>query len=161
MKDPIWKAALMSVALAGFLTVSTTAQDRTLAEFKKYVKDAAGDRISDQQLDELVKAVDKDGDGTISEAEFEARMEAFQKVMGNRGERPDRQGSGEGRPRGDQPRSNRWEQMNKRMQAQLENAGISPGKSLPDVSGLDIDGKPFRLADLKGHYSVIVSGCLT
>ena len=160
MKNPIWKAALLSVALAGFLTVSATAQDRTIEEFKEYVKGVAGDQINDDQLNELAKAVDKNGDGTISEAEFETRMEAFQKLMADREEeRP--KGNGERRPRGDQSRSNRWEQMNKRMQAQLENAGISPGKSLPDVSGLDIEGEPFRLADLKGHYSVIVSGCLT
>ena len=35
------------------------------------------------------------------------------------------------------------------------------GSALPDVLAMDADGNEFRLGDLKGHYSVIVFGCLT
>ncbi|MDA2937964.1 peroxiredoxin family protein [Acidobacteria bacterium AH-259-A15] len=35
------------------------------------------------------------------------------------------------------------------------------GEVLPDVEAFDADGKPFRLGSLKGHYTVLVLGCLT
>lgn len=35
------------------------------------------------------------------------------------------------------------------------------GELLPDVSGYDAQGKPFRLASLKGSHTVLVFGCLT
>ncbi len=35
------------------------------------------------------------------------------------------------------------------------------GQMLPDLAGFDADGKEFRLRSLKGHYSVLVFGCLT
>lgn len=161
MQNSIWKAAVLSIAFAGLFSVEATAQDRTLEEFKEYVKGVAGDRIDDDQLDQLAKMVDKNGNGSISESEFEDRREAFQKMMSGEAGESNSQGEGDReRPR-NQSRSSRWEQMNKRMQTQLDSAGIVPGKALPDVSGLDIDGEPLRLAGLKGHYSVIVSGCLT
>lgn len=159
--NSIWKAAFLSLSFAGLFSVDAFAQDRTLEEFKEHIKRVAGDQINEEQLNQLAKIVDKNGDGTISETEFENRREAFQKVRSGEAEGSSQESDGQGRRARNQNRSGRWEQMNKRMQAQLDNAGISPGKPLPDVGGLDIDGEPFRLADLKGHYSVIVSGCLT
>jgi cytochrome oxidase Cu insertion factor (SCO1/SenC/PrrC family) len=35
------------------------------------------------------------------------------------------------------------------------------GSALSDVLAMDADGNEFRLSGLKGHYSVIVFGCLT
>lgn len=35
------------------------------------------------------------------------------------------------------------------------------GDALPNVSGYDSAGKPFPLQNLKGHYTVLVFGCLT
>ena len=35
------------------------------------------------------------------------------------------------------------------------------GELLPDVAGFDADGNEFRLRSLRGHYSVLVFGCLT
>ena len=35
------------------------------------------------------------------------------------------------------------------------------GDPLPDVAGFDADGEQFPLRNLKGHYSVLVFGCLT
>ena len=43
----------------------------------------------------------------------------------------------------------------------LAAAGLQVGQQLPDITVYDADGKPFRMADLKGKYSVIVFGCLT
>ncbi len=160
MQNSIWKATLLSLALAGLFSVEIAAQDRTLDEFKEYVKGVASDQLDDNQLNRLANMVDKDSNGIISDAEFEDRMESFQKVMS--GEAPKAEKKSEKPDATDrESRASRWEQMSQRMQAQLDKAGISPGNALPDVSGLDIDGEPLELADLKGHYSVIVSGCLT
>lgn len=62
--------------------------ERTLAEFKEY---AAGKLpgISRAQLDQFAKMVDKDGDGAISDAEFNDRFAALQKL---------RQGGGDPSP---------------------------------------------------------------
>lgn len=35
------------------------------------------------------------------------------------------------------------------------------GEPMPDVTAYDAEGRPFRLRDLKGHYTVLVFGCLT
>lgn len=35
------------------------------------------------------------------------------------------------------------------------------GEPLPDVQIFDADGRPFSLSQLKGHYTVLVFGCLT
>lgn len=44
---------------------------------------------------------------------------------------------------------------------QLVRAGLEIGTPLPDLTAYDADGQPFKLSQLKGHYSVIVFGCLT
>jgi len=43
----------------------------------------------------------------------------------------------------------------------FERSAPDVGDPLPDVSGYDADGKEFKLSSLKGHYSVLVFGCLT
>ena len=43
----------------------------------------------------------------------------------------------------------------------LAAAGLTVGQQLPDITVHDAAGQPFRMADLKGKYSVIVFGCLT
>lgn len=43
----------------------------------------------------------------------------------------------------------------------LQQAGLKVGDKLPDVSGYDINGKPFALRDIEGSYAVLVSGCMT
>ncbi len=35
------------------------------------------------------------------------------------------------------------------------------GQQLPDVTIFDAQGNPFPLAQLRGHYTVLVFGCLT
>ncbi|MCH8291466.1 hypothetical protein IH992_10240 [Candidatus Poribacteria bacterium] len=44
---------------------------------------------------------------------------------------------------------------------QLVRAGLEIGTPLPDLTAYDANGQPFKLSQLKGHYSVIVFGCLT
>jgi cytochrome oxidase Cu insertion factor (SCO1/SenC/PrrC family) len=43
----------------------------------------------------------------------------------------------------------------------FEASGLEIGSQFPDVEILDADGKPFRTADLRGSYTVLVTGCLT
>lgn len=35
------------------------------------------------------------------------------------------------------------------------------GELAPDITVYDADGKEFRLRSIKGHYTVLVFGCLT
>lgn len=35
------------------------------------------------------------------------------------------------------------------------------GDPIPDLEAYDAEGKPFRLSQLKGNYTVLVFGCLT
>ena len=35
------------------------------------------------------------------------------------------------------------------------------GETLPDVTVYSPDGKEFKTADMRGHYTVLVFGCLT
>lgn len=48
-----------------------------------------------------------------------------------------------------------------RVVRQFQEKAPKIGEALPDVEAFDADGKPFRLGSLKGHYSVLVFGCLT
>ena len=52
------------------------AADRTIKEFKRYAAEKVP-AFSRSQIDRLAKAVDADGNGTISDAEFANRMAAF------------------------------------------------------------------------------------
>ncbi len=51
--------------------------------------------------------------------------------------------------------------LGNRMSATFDNRGPKVGDPLPDITIFDAQGQPFRLRSLKGHYSVIVFGCLT
>lgn len=44
---------------------------------------------------------------------------------------------------------------------QLPGRGPEAGQPLPNVTIFDAEGKPFSLSQLRGHYSVLVFGCLT
>lgn len=47
------------------------------------------------------------------------------------------------------------------VQQRFRASGLRTGEAFPDVSIYDADGKPFRTGDLKGRYTVLVTGCLT
>ena len=56
---------------------AATNEGQTIAEFKTYAEDRLPG-ISEKQLDMIADAVDQDGDGTISDEEFENRIESIQ-----------------------------------------------------------------------------------
>ncbi|MDA7979357.1 MAG: C25 family cysteine peptidase [Pirellulales bacterium] len=72
-------APVLAVVLpCAFITVDG-AEDRTLEEFKQYAATRAA-AFSEVQLDALARGVDKDGNGIITDEEFAARMEVFQRI---------------------------------------------------------------------------------
>lgn len=50
-----------------------------------------------------------------------------------------------------------WNQLRQR----FEKEAPQVGQPLPDLEGFDEKGRPFRLGQLKGRYTVLVFGCLT
>ena len=83
------KQSLLGVAALGIvlgLSQGLNAADRTLEEFKKYAAEKLPN-FTPAQLDALAKAVDKNGDGKISDAEFANRLQALRKIAGP-GRRP-------------------------------------------------------------------------
>jgi len=72
--------ALMLTLSSNVMAVIQKDEEKSLAEFKDYAAKRLGD-LTDEQLDKIADAVDKNSDGKISEDEFEDRMEAVQKVM--------------------------------------------------------------------------------
>lgn len=52
-------------------------------------------------------------------------------------------------------------QRNPKKEAAFVIAHPTVGDPLPDVNVFTPDGKPFRTADLRGHYTVLTFGCLT
>lgn len=102
----------------------------------------AADEMSGERrelFDRLVRRGDKNGDGKLTSEEFLAAVK-------NRGGRRQDDASPRSRSRS------------------FGGSGRSApkiGDSLPEVSAFDADGKEFNLSSLKGHYTVLVFGCLT
>jgi len=48
-----------------------------------------------------------------------------------------------------------------RMNARFEDQHPRVGEPLPDATGLTADGAPFSLAETRGKWTVLVTGCLT
>ncbi len=44
---------------------------------------------------------------------------------------------------------------------QFEASGLKVGSEFPDLQIYDAAGKPFQTSELRGGYSVLVTGCLT
>ena len=63
-----------------FSASSASAQERTLKEFKEYVKDKF-EQLDDHQLNRIASAADQDGDNKISATEFAKRMQVIQSVL--------------------------------------------------------------------------------
>ena len=70
---------LTLAVLLGPVGVASVAAERTIEEFKKYAAKKLPS-FSNSQLNALAKLVDKDGSGTISDAEFADRFSALRKV---------------------------------------------------------------------------------
>ncbi len=45
--------------------------------------------------------------------------------------------------------------------ARIERSGLHVGMTLPDVTAYDADGNELRMSEMRGHYTVLVFGCLT
>lgn len=60
--------------------VLPVSEKKTVAAFKKYIESRARG-LSDEQLDMIAEAVDRNGDGLISDEEFANRMESIQAAM--------------------------------------------------------------------------------
>ena len=82
--------AMLTIAVCLFVTAcnSALAEERTTAAFKKYVNKRTAGRLGDDQLNEIVRLVDKNDDGKISDKEFADRIAAFQRVATS--QRPER-----------------------------------------------------------------------
>jgi hypothetical protein len=102
--------------------------------------DRDGDgQLSPSEIDNapaVLRSMDEDRDGRLLPAEM---MAAMGRPAGQRASR------GPGSPGSDQ----------------LADAGVKEGFVLPDVKAFDAEGREFVLSSLKGHYSVLVFGCLT
>ena len=55
--------------------------------------------------------------------------------------------------RGDDPRA--------ALQQRFEASGLREGAAFPDVQIYDAKGHPLQTGELKGSYTVLVTGCLT
>ena len=47
------------------------------------------------------------------------------------------------------------------MRGRFEASGLKTGGSFPAIDIYDAGGKSFNTASLKGHFTVVVAGCLT
>ncbi len=102
----------------------------------------AGSRLSGfDRWDDLMKAIDKDGDGALSEEEFENRREALRSVMGQM-----RRGN---RSAGPQDRPGR--------PADADSEALKVGDEAPVFKLKSLDGESeFDLADYRGKKPVVL-----
>ncbi len=70
---------LSCLFLISLFSIPVLGKERTADEFKNYVKTKLPN-LSEAQISKLVKLVDKDNDGKISNVEFEARFEALNQL---------------------------------------------------------------------------------
>ena len=73
---------LLALNFVVLIVGTSTADDRTIKEFKQYAAERVS-ALSESQLDAFAAAVDKDGDGKISDAEFAQRRSALEKLAAN------------------------------------------------------------------------------
>ncbi len=144
------KLTLLAVAILAMQQSSMTEADANkdkrvdAAELKKYVSGKLGDF---DRFDELMKELDKDGDGSLDETEFNARMQGIQAVRG----RP--------KPEAKPKKPVEFAEIYERRFAKRD---PKPGETISaDLAAFDADGKPFKFARARGKYAVIVFGCLT
>ncbi len=73
--------AFVTSQLSAAISVNAIVQEeKSIAEFREYVSEKL-QGLSDAQLDAIVKAVDSNGDGIISDDEFENRMDAIEAAL--------------------------------------------------------------------------------
>ncbi len=102
-----------------------------------------------KQVAELLKRLDKDGDGRLDKTEFAGRQQAALALMQQA--RADEEAARTQEP---VEFAERYEQMFARRKPSI-------GDVVPDVVAFDENGKPFQLNSTRGKYTVLVFGCLT
>lgn len=114
--------------------------------------DADGDGIISAEeianASQRLKALDSDEDGTVSAEEIRTAMRAAF-----------REGRTGGPGGGGAP--NAASRPGSAGSSTLERAGLKIGQPVPNLTIHDDKGGSFRMADVKGKYTVIVFGCLT
>ncbi len=88
------RTLLIAASCLSFVGSALAQGDATRAKFEEYVKGRLP-QMSARQVTRIAELVDKNGDGKISDAEFEGRMRAVAKVReGGEGEDGDDRESG-------------------------------------------------------------------
>ena len=100
----------------------------------------------------LLQALDRDGDGELSEDEISAAVRSLRALDRNQdGELSGAEVSSSASP--SRPGSSGSQRMAR--------AGLKVGGPLPNVTVFDARGRKTPLGQLKGDYTVLVFGCLT
>lgn len=128
-----------------------------------------GQRGGGRMVDPIAKAIDANGDGTLSESEIAGAAERVRSLDtdGNGSISADeirtamRAAMGGGRGAGGPGNGGGGGGPGSPGSSTLERVGLQVGQMMPDITIHDAKGAEFRMADLKGKYSVIVFGCLT
>lgn len=136
----------LAILQQGGMTEADANKDEAVdaAELKSYV---SGKLPDFDRFDELMKELDKDGDGSLDETEFDARMRGIQAIL----QRP----KPEAKPEKPVEFAERYEALFAKRDPKLE-ATIAA-----DLAAFDGSGKPFKFQQARGKYAVIVFGCLT
>ncbi len=102
-----------------------------------------------RRLQQMLKDADQNQDGMLTEQEVAQYITEFGGPGGGVGQPPGFGGRGQrggGRAGPD---------------AQFGREAPKIGDPLPNLTAYDANGNEFKLSSLKGHYSVLVFGCLT
>lgn len=141
-------APLTAVAQQGGFAEADVNNDKkvTAVELKAYV----GGKLTDfDRIDELLRELDKDKNGTLDAAEFENRMQAIRAVMS----RP--------KPKVEAPQKPAVVEFADRYEKMFASRKPKVGDQIPDIIAFDERGKELSLSSTNGKYRVIVFGCLT
>ncbi len=125
----------------------------TLAELQTYV---AGKLNGFDRFDELFAELDKDKNGSISDEEFAARMQAVQEVSSRPKQEMKKE---ESKPAAED--ENVVEEFADRYEKMFAKRKPNVGGTISDLSAYDESGNKFDFESTRGKHTVIIFGCLT
>lgn len=166
------KRLLLSVLITGLIGSTAFGQQRQRPGQRQREGQVRPDS-REEALDPVQKAIDTDGDGIISADEIVNASTRLQALDSNKdgtvsareiqaasgGNQNSGNQNGGGRDSG--ARGGGSSRPGTAGSSTLERAGLKIGQPVPNLTIHDDKGGPFRMADLKGKYTVIVFGCLT